>query len=186
METCPKCRKPRGAGPQCEHCGLYFAKWKRRQGSFKVHDTRVKNEQRGALNIGLGLAGAALLLVGVVAPFISLPMGGSQNYIDFVEIDGYVVLAMAIVAAFGVLLRWWFVVGTAGVISLLMVGYSFFTFQSRKSGVLADARSELEGNPFAGLVEVSIGAVSLSWGVALLVIGSALLIGAAFLKQTSR
>ena len=196
MNHCPKCGAPKAEGPQCPECGVYYAKLQGappretppQSASPRTSHRPSANVQTGSpavdyatLGAVLAFAGAVFIIVGVFSPFVTMPIAGSRNYIDVTEIDGFVLLGLAAVCIVAALLRGWFVVGATGVFSLAMVGYSFVEFQRRKEAVMADVRAELEGNPFIGLAEVTVGSVGLSWGVGLLFVGAVIILMAAFL-----
>ena len=50
----------------------------------------------------------------------------------------------------------------------------------------ADMESELAGNPFRGLADMAMQSVQLQWGWALLIVGAALVIASAAMKDETQ
>lgn len=67
--------------------------------------------------------------------------------------------------------------------SLALLAFTFINLQTRLAAMKADMAAELAGNPFRGLAEAMAGSVQLQWGWAVLVVGSLVLLVAAFTKN---
>jgi hypothetical protein len=130
------------------------------------------------LNLLLGLAGSAALLIGVFCPLVTLPIVGSISYIHNGRGDGIFVAVLAAISLVLVLCRFWVGLWFTSVLSLGILGFTFINFQVR----LQEMKQELAGNPFGGIAET----VSLSWGFAVIIVGAALLIAAAAVPPRSR
>ena len=60
---------------------------------------------------------------------------------------------------------------------------TFISFQSEMSQAKADMASELVGNPFRGSADMAMQSVQLQWRWALLIVGAALVIASAAMKD---
>jgi hypothetical protein len=56
----------------------------------------------------------------------------------------------------------------------------------KMSDVKSHMESDLAGNPFRGLADMAVQSVQLQWGWALLVVGSALVVASAAIKDESQ
>jgi len=124
----------------------------------------------------LGYAGAAILIVGVFMPVVSIPIYGSITYYNNGTGDGLIIIILAAISAAitfykkypGLLL-------TAGA-SLLIIAYDFLNLQSK----ISDLTNQLQGNIFGNAIAQ---AVQMQWGWAVLVIGALLLVAAVLIKE---
>jgi hypothetical protein len=122
----------------------------------------------------IGLAGAAMLVIGVFVPLVSMPIVGSVTYFNNGKGDGTVVLILAIISVLIVLVKKFPALWLTGLASLALIGYTFMNI----ARALATMERELANNPFRGLANAQM-----QWGWALLVIGSLLLLAAAATKE---
>lgn len=134
----------------------------------------------------LGLIGSIVLFIGVFTPIVSVPIMGNMNYFQNGEGDGTIVLVLAVISLILVLAKkykglWFTGIGCLGVMLL-----TFINFQSKMSQAKADMESELAGNPFRGLADMALQSVQLQWGWALLIVGAALVIASAALKDETQ
>jgi hypothetical protein len=150
------------------------------------------------INIALGLGGAGALLLGFFCPILKLPIVGSMSYLSFVgllvrdgavsemTISAFLVMAAIVVAVIAALMKslplFW-IPGAGGIGAVLLTLVKYFGVQ-RKMG--RGIEKDLDGNPFAGLAKAMVQAVSLDVGVAVVVIGAALLIAAAVVPPRKR
>ncbi len=119
----------------------------------------------------MGWIGTLLLFVGVFTPIVSVPFMGNVNYFRNGEGDGVLVLILAGISAILLLkekLRGLYF--TAG-LSLAVMLFSFFNFQSGMSQARAEMEKDLAGNPFRGLADMAMESVQLQWGWAVLLVG---------------
>ena len=131
----------------------------------------------------IGMIGSIILIVGVFTPILSVPIMGNMNYFQNGEGDGTIILILAVISFILVLIKkckglWFTGLGSVGVLL-----FTFIDFQSRMSQIIANMESELAGNPFRGLADIAIQSVQLQWGWALLIVGSALIIASAAMKE---
>jgi hypothetical protein len=131
----------------------------------------------------LGLTGSLVLALGVFMPILSVPIVGSVNYFRNGEGDGTLVLVLALVSLLLTLRYRYEWLLTTGLTSLAMLVFTFVNLRIKISGMNADIESQLAGNPFRGLADIAIQSVQIQWGWIVLVIGSALLVAAASLRQ---
>ncbi|GAA3262709.1 hypothetical protein GCM10020258_27300 [Sphingomonas yabuuchiae] len=127
-------------------------------------------------NKNLGLAGAAVLIVGLFCPIVTLPFLGNVNiFNDGTNLIALVLLAIAVIGGAMALngrehdTLW---PGVAGAVILV---YHFATLQYRLSQIRS-SMDELKDNPFAGLAKTAVGAIQLQWGWLVLAAGAGLLV----------
>jgi hypothetical protein len=131
----------------------------------------------------LGLIGSAVLFVGVFAPIISLPIMGNMNYFQNGKGDGTIILVLAVISFIFVLLKMFWVLWFTGMGSIALLFFTFFNFQKIFTDINTQTGTELAGNPFGGLADIAMQSVQIQWGWALLIIGAALLIASAIIKE---
>lgn len=133
----------------------------------------------------LGLIGSILLVIGVFSPIVSAPIMGNMNYIQNGRGEGIIVLVLAATSFVLTLTNHYKGLWLTGVGSLGVMLFTFINFQSKMSQINAEMGGQLAGNPFRGLADVVVQSVQLQWGWAFLIVGAALLIAAASLKEGS-
>ena len=126
----------------------------------------------------LALAGAALLVVGVFLPIVSMPMVGSVNYFANGRGDGIVVMILAAAAAALALTRKFKFVTFVGLASLALVTFTLFRLISGLNTARAEMEKSLTGNPFKGLGDAFLSSIQVQWGWLPLVVGSFLIMAA--------
>jgi len=125
-----------------------------------------------------GLAGAAVLFIGAFLPIVSLPVVGSVNYFNNGLGDGVILVGLALVSALLVVLKRYRGLLVTGILSLLLLGYSFWALTQKLTEAKSSLDASLAGNPFAGLAQAAIQSVQIQWGWAVLVVGALTLLGA--------
>ena len=133
-----------------------------------------------------GLIGSIILFVGVFAPIVSVPIMGNLNYFQNGKGDGIIVLLLAVATAVLVLTKNYKGLWLTGFGSLSVMLFTFVNFQSKLSKMKAEMESTLAGNPFRGLADMAMQSVQLQWGWALLIVGAALVIASAAVKEESK
>lgn len=131
-------------------------------------------------NRQLALGAAALLVIGLFLPAVSLPMIGSVNL--FNSGTNVVALIIAALAALGAYLAWSEKLAIAiwpSSAATAIVGYTFLKMQWLISDVKSQMARELADNPFAGIAANIAGSVQLQWGWIVLGAGAAGLVFAA-------
>jgi len=134
----------------------------------------------------LGLIGSIVLFIGVFTPIVSVPIMGNMNYFQNGEGDGTVVLVLAVISLVLVLANKYKGLWFTGIGSLGMMIFSFINFQSKMSQAKAKMETELAGNPFRGLADLTMQSVQLQWGWALLIVGAGLVIASAAMKDETQ
>ena len=132
----------------------------------------------------LGLAGSLLVLGGLFAPFISLPMVGSMTYMQLGQ-EAYLLLALALLSLLLTLVRRYRGLVVTGTACLVVVLIRVVTFQVRMAEAEREMSAELSDNPFKGLAEMAVAAVQLQWGWVVVLSGAILLILAATVRSES-
>lgn len=124
------------------------------------------------------VVGATLMIAGAFAPLVSVPMFGSINYVGDGSHDGIVIIALALLSV--ALAFWGRIRGLiiTGGLSVLLMATSFYRLSSGLHALKETTRTELAGNPFAGLARAAVSTVQLQWGWVPLIAGAALLIAA--------
>ena len=131
----------------------------------------------------LGLVGSVVLFIGVFAPIVSVPIVGNINYFQNGQGDGMIILVLAAISLILVLMERYKALWFPGSASLALMLFTLVNFQTKMSQFKADMELELADNPFRGLADMAISSVQLQWGWALLVVGAALVIISAALKN---
>jgi hypothetical protein len=139
----------------------------------------VKNRQL------LGILGSAILFVGVFLPIVRLPVVGDMNYFQNGRGDGVIVLVLSIVSLVLVLIRSYRELWTTALGSAAVLAFTFFNLQSTISEGKRQMESDLKDNPFRGLADLAMQSVQLQWGWAALIIGVALLISVAAMRDAA-
>lgn len=122
----------------------------------------------------LVLGGAALLLIGLFLPLVSMPFAGTLNAFDIKDgIGAYAALpciaAIVFLAVTGKEREAAYAYGAAGAVLAVI----FFQIQSAIGDMKASIATELAGNPFRGIVESVADTVKLEWGWIILIAGLA-------------
>lgn len=132
--------------------------------------SHVKPTTDPTLKMGLGICGAAVLLLGVFAPIVRVPIVGSINYFQNGHGDGVIVLILAVITFVLALTRLFPGLIVTGALTFACIGFTFINFQVK----LAEAKEGLQGNPFGGMAD----AIQIDWGFAVLIIGAGLVVAA--------
>jgi hypothetical protein len=132
----------------------------------------------------LGLVGAAVLFVGVFMPIFGMPLVGSINYVQFGQINGVILLILAVVTVILALARVNRGLWATGLLSLGLLAFSFGTFQGGVARAQAAlAHGGVAENPVASfgakLGEIALSTAGVQWGWAVLVVGGILVVAAA-------
>ena len=150
------------------------------------------------VNMMLGLGGAGALLLGFFCPILRLPIIGSISYLGFMglmvregavsemTISGFLVIAaivVALIAAVAKQRQVFWVPGIASCLAAVLTIGKYFWLQGEMASKM---KKDLDGNPFAGLAQAMVQAVSLDFGIGVIVIGTALMIAAAVVPATKR
>lgn len=133
----------------------------------------------------LGIAGSALLLLGVFTPIVSVPILGSVTYFMNGRGDGTIVLVLAVVSVALTLAKRYKWLWLTGLGSLGVMIFTFVNFQLEMSKAKSQMAIELRGNPFRGFADLAFQSVQLQWGWGVLLIGAGLVIAAAAMSRVN-
>lgn len=132
----------------------------------------------------IALAGAALLVIGLFLPIVTLPIIGTVNLFN----GGTNWLALALLAlgaiAAGLALR--DRTGDAifpGTAAAAILIYKFVSLQWTISEMRASLTENLKDNPFAGIAQAALSGVQLQWGWLVLGAGAAAMVYAAVIAR---
>ena len=134
----------------------------------------------------LGLMRSVMLFIGVFTPIVSVPIMGNMNYFQNGGGDGIIVLVLAVISLVLVLAQKYKGLWFTGIGSLGVMLFSFINFRSVMSQAKADMEAEFSDGLFGALADMAIQSVQLQWGWALLVIGAALVIASAAMKEQTQ
>jgi hypothetical protein len=132
----------------------------------------------------IGIAGASLLLVGVLSPLVSNPMVGTVNYIYNGRGDGIFVLAVALISLIMTMTSRYSQLRFASGAAMLVTFTTLWSFQMLINSAKSSADEELAGNPFRGIVDMALASFRLEWGWAVLIAGSIALLVASLSVPT--
>ncbi|HEY9825481.1 MAG TPA: pentapeptide repeat-containing protein [Stenomitos sp.] len=133
----------------------------------------------------LGILGSILLFLGAFAPVVTFPIIGSINFLKNGTGDGSILIALAIASVLLILKRMYQWVWLSGLGALAVISLNFIFLQIKLSEVQLRMQEELAGNPFKGIADLAVQSIRLEWGWAILLIGSGLIITAAYLKKAT-
>lgn len=111
---------------------------------------------------------------------------GNVNYFQNGKGDGTIVLVLAVMSIILVLAKKFKMLWFTGLGSMAVMAITFINFQMKMSDAKAKMETELAGNPFKGLADMAMQSVQLQWGWALLIVGAALVIASAAIKEESQ
>jgi len=134
----------------------------------------------------LGIIGSIVLFIGVFMPIVSVPIVGNMNYFQNGKGDGTFVLILAWISFVLVLAEKFKGLWFTGLGSLGIMLFTFINFQAKMSQAKADMEAELAGNPFRGLADIAMQSVQLQWGWPVLIVGAALVITSAAMKEEAK
>lgn len=126
--------------------------------------------------------GAALLILGVSAPALEVPIFGAISYFQYGKLQAGVILALASAAVIAAALkafRWLWVAGLGTCATLLSTMYEF---HSSLAETKAQVDTQLAGHPFKEVAAAGIESVHLEWGWAVLAVGALLVLIAAAVR----
>lgn len=162
---CPKCgyeRQPEDDATtprdQCPGCGVFYAKVERPSASAG-RSARGGGKRFTLLNLGLAVAGAALMALGAFLPAATNGLA-SVTYFGGGDGDGLFVVVAAAVVMLGAMLQSRRLVGYPAVAGVVLIGWGLVS----TSGQIA-------------------GTASLSWGWAVMILGAVMAMSAAVIDE---
>ena len=133
----------------------------------------------------LAYVGSLVLLGGVFAPIVRVPILGTVNYFQNGRGDGVIVLVLAVISLYLTATKQYRKLWATGLASAAVLTFTFIAFQVRVSDIKSTMNRDLEGNPFRGLADVAVQGIQLEWGWILLVVGAGMIMLAAAVKNDS-
>lgn len=163
----------------------------RDSGSFEETSTSfsswMQNLSTGEITIKpfqwLGISGCILLMVGIFAPLIRIPIVGSVNYFQNGKGDGVFILILAIISLALLIIgrfKWLWITGFA---SLGLISFTLIFLVRLISELESTLQEDLSDNLFSGLASLLMESVQIEWGWLLLVGGAILVLAAAALLR---
>lgn len=129
----------------------------------------------------LAVAGAVLLLIGVFAPVVSMPLGGPVTYYEHARFDAIAIIVLAALSAAMAFANQFQALWLTGLGSAGLLAYSATHVQERVVGIDRHSGGVL-GEALRALSDMTMDSVRYEWGWALLVAGAALVLLAAALR----
>lgn len=133
----------------------------------------------------LGILGSVLLFLGTFAPIVSVPIIGSISFLKNGSGDGLILIALAIASVLLVLRRKYQWVWLSGLGALAVIVFNFIFLQIKLYEIQVRMQNELADNPFKGIADLAVQSIRLEWGWGILLIGTGLIITAAYLKKAT-
>lgn len=134
----------------------------------------------------IGLIGSIILIIGVFAPVVSVPIVGGINYFRNGEGDGTFILILGLISMVLVLAKKYNWLWFTSICSIAILSFSYFFFNYRMEQASAELKVDLGNNPFAGIADAALQTVQIEWGMPLLLVGAFFLIGSAVMKDESK
>jgi hypothetical protein len=134
----------------------------------------------------IGLIGTIILFAGVFAPLVSIPVIGSMNYYQAVKSEAATVLILAMISCILLLAKQYNGLWFTGLGSMAIMASTVINFQTNIDDVKSQTGDEAADSLLSGLTNIAMQSVQIQWGVALLVVGAALIITSAAIKDNSR
>lgn len=133
-----------------------------------------------------GIIGAFVLIIAVFTPIVSVPLVGNLNYFQNGEGDGVFILILAIVSLFLIFTENYKGLWITGALSYMIMLFTFFNFRYEVAKLKNDVRGELGNNQFSEFAEMAIDSVQFEWGLALLIVGAALILYSAGVQGSNK
>ena len=131
----------------------------------------------------MGFFGIVITILGVFSPIFTAPIVGTVNYFKNGSEEAIILIVLTALSAFLLARKQYSWLYGSSVWSFLLVGGTFWYYQSLISDLKASTNRELAGNPFRGLADMAMAATGLSWGWFLLFLGTGLVVMAAYLRK---
>lgn len=131
----------------------------------------------------IGFLGVVITIFGMLSPILTAPIVGTLNYFRNGAEEAIVLSVLTAFSAFFLIRKNYSWLYGSGVWAFLLVGGTFWHYQSFISELKAEADRDLAGNPFRGIADMAMAATGLSWGWLFLFLGTGLVLLAAYLRK---
>lgn len=131
----------------------------------------------------MGFVGVAITILGIFSPILTAPVVGTVNYFKNGSEEAIILIVLTAFSTFLLAKKHYSWLYGSSVWAFLLVGGTFWYYQSLISDLKASTDRELAGNPFRGLADMAMAATGLSWGWVLLFLGTGLVVMAAYLRK---
>jgi hypothetical protein len=158
---------------------------------MKPTDSAQAGAPRTRMRLILALSGSLLIVLGVFAPLVRIPFGGTPNTFDLYKAQGDVgflwagVFFLVLAAGSGLLAMagryaWlWF----TGLVGLVCWVAGYMKFHSALADEIARMQLQLADKPFRGLAISMLSNIQLAWGAFMLLLGVVLVLVSALARE---
>ncbi|MBD2429426.1 hypothetical protein [Phormidium sp. FACHB-1136] len=112
----------------------------------------------------IGFLGVAITFFGMLSPILTAPGVGTLNYFRNGAEEAIILSIFTLFSAFFLFRKNFAWLYEPSVWSFLLVGGTFWYYQSYIAEVKAEIDRDLAGNPFRGIADMALAATGLSWG----------------------
>lgn len=127
----------------------------------------------------LTVAGTSLLVLGVALPAWTFPIFGDISYMQRAEVEGWIILALALASAVAACARAYRYLWFTGLVSLAAVTYSVVAFLLDVRELRTKVDTEFAGHAFHQLAVWGVDSMQLQWSLLVLLVGIAFLLATA-------
>jgi hypothetical protein len=127
----------------------------------------------------MAISGLIMTFIGLFFPIIHSPNMGNLNYIDYItegEISGLMMLFLLSISLGIIIAKKYKGLLFTGISSVGVMAFTLIQLQILISNAKRGIYTEISTNPFVGLADIYQDSFQLQWGLAVLFIGSVLLI----------
>ncbi len=127
----------------------------------------------------MAISGLIMMFIGLFFPIIHSPNMGNLNYIDYItegEISGLMMLFLLSISLGIIIAKKYKGLLFTGISSVGVMAFTLIQLQILISNAKRGIYTEISTNPFVGLADIYQDSFQLQWGLAVLFIGSVLLI----------
>lgn len=135
----------------------------------------VRSNYVAGTRLVLGVTGSSMVMLGVFAPLVSIPIIGSMNWFASGKGDGVLVLVLGLVSLFLTLIARYRGLFYTGVGIVGFLAFFVLSFNAR----LSTLKHNMDGGLAGRLAEAATSVIQIQWGAGMLLVGAILVIAAA-------